>query len=208
MPTTSNDLTKQSGRRETKKRATFDALLTTAIELFDQKGYDNVSVDEIALAAGVSRRTFFRYFDSKDEVVFYNSLERLAVFRTEISKLQANQSLSERFIHLVNHVSHVYMGNRDELLRQRRIIDGASTLGALELANVAEWESVAIKAFVVDDTGESSFIAQVYAAVALAAFRVALRRWYENDATQDLDELTDQITELLVGGLGGLDRSS
>lgn len=208
MQTTANDLAKQSGRRETKKRETSGALLKAAIELFEQKGYDNVSVDEIALAAGVSRRTFFRYFDSKDEVVFYDSKERMADFSAEIAKLPPNLSMSERYVHLADYVADIYMRDRDSLLRQRRIIDGTGSLGALELANVAEWENEAIRAFAGDDPDRPSFIAQVYAAVSIAAFRVALRRWYEGDAKQDLRELTHQIGELLLDGLGESDESS
>ena len=41
-----------------------------ALDLFNRQGYDETTVDEIAAAVGVSRRTFFRYYDSKREVVW------------------------------------------------------------------------------------------------------------------------------------------
>jgi AcrR family transcriptional regulator len=47
-----------------------DELSATARELFAEHGFDNVTVDEIAAAAGASRRTFFRYFATKEEAVF------------------------------------------------------------------------------------------------------------------------------------------
>lgn len=56
------------GLRERKKIATRLAIAHAAIELFDARGYDATTVDDIAAAANTSRRTFFRYFAGKDEV--------------------------------------------------------------------------------------------------------------------------------------------
>jgi AcrR family transcriptional regulator len=58
------------GLRERKKRRTRDTLLRTALELFTTQGYERTTVDEIAEAAEVSQRTFFRYFPGKEEAAF------------------------------------------------------------------------------------------------------------------------------------------
>ncbi|MGV9558558.1 TetR family transcriptional regulator [Streptomyces sp. NPDC003522] len=58
----------RSGLRERKKRATRAALVEAAIRLATRQGVENVTVDAISAAAGVSTRTFFNYFDSRDEV--------------------------------------------------------------------------------------------------------------------------------------------
>ncbi|MYW13205.1 TetR family transcriptional regulator, partial [Streptomyces sp. SID2563] len=54
---------------ERKRRLVSDELTESALQLLALKGFDAVTVDEIAAAAGVSKRTFFRYFASKEDVV-------------------------------------------------------------------------------------------------------------------------------------------
>ncbi|CAM5226813.1 TetR family transcriptional regulator OS=Streptomyces tendae OX=1932 GN=GUR47_10590 PE=4 SV=1 [Streptomyces tendae] len=67
------------GLRELKKQRTRDLLLRSALELFTQRGYEETTVDDIAEAAEVSQRTFFRYFASKEDAAFFVS--RLAESR-------------------------------------------------------------------------------------------------------------------------------
>ena len=56
-------------RREEKRRQTRDEMVRVAFDLFRERGYDATTVEEIADTAGVSARTFYRYFTSKDAVV-------------------------------------------------------------------------------------------------------------------------------------------
>ncbi|WP_405937885.1 TetR/AcrR family transcriptional regulator [Streptomyces sp. NBC_00726] len=63
-------MTEGMGLRERKKRETRRRLLETATKLFSERGFDQVSVAEIADAADVSKMTVFNYFDSKEDLVF------------------------------------------------------------------------------------------------------------------------------------------
>jgi AcrR family transcriptional regulator len=62
------------GKREAHKRATRRALQAAADRLFQERGYDGTTVRDIAAAAGVTERTFFRYFDGKEELVATEAL--------------------------------------------------------------------------------------------------------------------------------------
>ncbi|MET0146609.1 MAG: TetR family transcriptional regulator [Ilumatobacteraceae bacterium] len=67
---TSTMPTPPSGARERRRQDTQRKLREAALRLFSARGYDETSVDEIAALSGVSRRTFFRYFDSKEDLLF------------------------------------------------------------------------------------------------------------------------------------------
>ncbi|MFE6163982.1 TetR/AcrR family transcriptional regulator [Streptomyces sp. NPDC056486] len=56
--------------RERKKLATWRAIRSAALRLFDEEGYEATTVEQIAAAANISRATFFNYFASKEAVVF------------------------------------------------------------------------------------------------------------------------------------------
>ena len=64
-----NALPKTEGLRERNRRQTLQRIAEVGIELFLAKGYDATTLDEIAAAAGISRRTFFYYFRSKDDIL-------------------------------------------------------------------------------------------------------------------------------------------
>lgn len=57
-----------------KRQLVRDAIYDAAIDLFAQKGFDETTVEEIAEAAGISRRSFFRYFESKDDLLALNTV--------------------------------------------------------------------------------------------------------------------------------------
>src|SRR5579859_2852707 len=57
-----------------KRQLVRDAIYDTAIELFAKKGFDETTVEEVAEAAGISRRSFFRYFESKDDLLAHNTV--------------------------------------------------------------------------------------------------------------------------------------
>ena len=65
--------------RERRKRRTAEAIVAGAPELFEERGFERTTIDQIAAAAEISRRTFFRYFADKEELFFAEDERLLAV---------------------------------------------------------------------------------------------------------------------------------
>jgi len=78
--------TPRAGLREQKKLETRDRLVTGALRLFEAHGYAATTVEEIAAAAAVSTRTFFHYFESKQDVLLGFEHELLAVLVGEVEQ--------------------------------------------------------------------------------------------------------------------------
>ena len=72
------------GKRERKKAQTRTTLVDVAVRLFTERGYDNVTMAQVASEAQVSRRTAFRYFASKDDLVMTYPAQWLAVFEESL----------------------------------------------------------------------------------------------------------------------------
>lgn len=77
---------------ERRKQETTRDIVATAIELIDRDGFENTTVETIAAAAGCSPRTIYRYFGTKEDVIFHDLAEVIAGFGAALqSRLQAGQ---------------------------------------------------------------------------------------------------------------------
>ncbi len=79
--------------REEKKRQTRKAILDAAIKLFDQKGFDNTSIEELAKEAQIGKGTVYSYFETKKDILFAFCEGRLELIHDEVQKKQ-NDSVS------------------------------------------------------------------------------------------------------------------
>lgn len=83
------------GRRERKKAATRQALADAALRLFLERGYDQVSIRDVADAADVSTTTLFKHFPSKEALVFDEDADREAAIVAAVRRRPAGQSVVE-----------------------------------------------------------------------------------------------------------------
>jgi AcrR family transcriptional regulator len=114
------------------------ALIDTALKLFSTQGYDNTATDEIAEAAGVSPRTFFRYFPTKESVLFFGEYDFIQSF-TGLYLAQPDSAsdidaMRECFVTLAPGVSRL----RDRIKLYRQAVASSLTLRGRERRNHEE----------------------------------------------------------------------
>jgi AcrR family transcriptional regulator len=89
------------GLRERKKQRTRRALIDAALRLFDEKGFEETTLAEIAAEAEVSTRTFFSYFASKEDVLFFDGASRMALATEMIASRMPGERVGDLLLRLV-----------------------------------------------------------------------------------------------------------
>jgi AcrR family transcriptional regulator len=191
-----------SGLRERKKLATRVALHEAALRLVAERGLEHVSVDDIAARAGVSPRTFFNYFASKDDAVLGldpadtdHLVESLRARPAEESPVQALRTVAR--------AQAAEMAGETELWPLRlRVIEGHPALLGRLAASFGQAER-AMAAAIAERTGETAddLYPLLLAGVSAAAVRSALHRWLTGDFTAPLPDLVDEAWDVLAAGL-------
>jgi AcrR family transcriptional regulator len=193
--------------RQRKKDRTREALADAALELFAARGFDATTVDQIAEAAGVSRRTFFRYFRSKEAVVFPDRERRLEVLRALLAEAPAGTGLEavRRGLMLL---AREYTRSRDKVILQQRIVEGSPSLLAYDFELDKHWEAVIADALGGRGNGKQHRHARLTAGAMMGIVRTVLREWYRSDGRKNLMALGEEAFELLRAGVGekGADR--
>ncbi|GAA3092812.1 TetR/AcrR family transcriptional regulator [Streptosporangium carneum] len=101
------------GLRERKKLRTRQALITEALRLFLEKGYEQTTVSEIAMAAEVSTRTFFSYFASKEEVLLHHVRESLDRALRTVAERRSDDSPADLLARVVATAFEATMGSAE-----------------------------------------------------------------------------------------------
>lgn len=189
------------GRRERKKRRTRDDLMQHAARLFAANGFDETTTEDIAEAADLSQRTFFRHFTSK-EAVLYGDMEEL---RLRVRAALAERPPDEPAIHAVREailtLADDYREDRDHRFLQAKLAAAYPAVSAYSRAVVqAEWEKELIDA-VADRLGADPIDdprPEILAGAAMSALRVSIRRWALSEGRDDLPRLVSEAFDALA----------
>lgn len=173
-----------------------------AMRLFSERGFDDTTVDDIAAAAGIGRRTFFRYFGSKNDVVwgeFHAGLER---FRASLEAAGDDVPLSEALRRAIV-AFNALPAEQVPVHRQRMgLILGVSSLQAHSTLMYAAWRRV-VGEFVARRRGEDpdDLVPRLVGHVLLGAAVAAYEQWLATPEAQ-LPALLDATVTATLQGLG------
>ena len=190
------------GLRERKKAETRLALSAAALRLADERGLDNVTVGEIAAEAGVSPRTFFNYFPTKEDAIIGISPTLTAAIVEALRERPEHEAPFDSLRAAVHTSTDQLEQEPDTWFLRRRLATRHPSLGVLQSARFAAVERelvVEIARRTGLDPDTDSYPSSVVGAT-LAVTRGALAVWGARGRRGSLPALFDQVFDQLAAG--------
>jgi TetR/AcrR family transcriptional regulator, regulator of mycofactocin system len=174
-----------------------EALEQAAFALFEERGFDQTSIDDIADAVGIGRRTFFRYYPSKNDLVWGNFEQELRKMRSSLEASNPETPLMDAIRESVVSFNLIAPGNEQAHRKRMQMILGVPTLFANSTLRFAAWRAeiarfAASRLGVADD--ELGPVVIGYSA--LGASIAAYEQWLKSrdaDLSALLNEAFDQL---------------
>jgi AcrR family transcriptional regulator len=186
-------------RRGRPRTLTPERISSVAIQMFIENGFDETTVDDVATRLGVTRRTVFRYFRSKNDMLWFGYEANLERFRKELEKAPADGTLMD----IIAEATVAANSSRFREPHFKAMITLIMTVPAL-VANrtlqFAHWQEI-VAEFAAErlSVDKSDLLAQTVAQVAFGAMIASVANWVENEGT-DLEELMRRAFSVIVLG--------
>lgn len=177
--------------RERKKAEARSKVLEISHQFFRQDGFDGATLEAICREAGISKRTFFRYFRDKESLVFPRREERLIQFRNFLKQNEQIENPFESLRIATQIFGARYNENAENLRSRQAVIQGSQALLAREREIDLDWQREIAKAFSaragLDSNGD--LWARVLAGAIMGVVRSIMNYWFERNCEPDLVEL-------------------
>jgi AcrR family transcriptional regulator len=213
---TSDVLERTAGSRAAAQRLKMRReLAAAAMELFATKGYEATTVDEIAAAAGVARRTFFRHFRSKEEAIFPDHDDTLVRAEAVLNAAPAHEHPLDTVCRGIREVMKMYAARPEISVARYKLTREVPTLREAEIASAHRYERLFTRYLLGHfdehahhDTGnDDPLLAEVAASAVVTAHNHVLRRWLRADGKGDVEAQLDHafaiVRKTFGTGTGG-----
>jgi mycofactocin system transcriptional regulator len=171
-----------------------------ALRMFTEHGFEETTVEQIAAAAGVSRRTFFRYFDTKAAVLWHEFDREVDALRDSFAAIADDVAMMDAIRAVVVGVNRYSAEFVPELRIRIHLISSVPALQASAGPHYDAWER-AVSDFAAARLGQptDSLIPMAIGRTTLAACRAAFDHWVSH-ADADLTVYLDEVLAALFGG--------
>lgn len=192
-------------RHQLRSQSTHEALRQAALKSFASKGFANVTVIELAREAGVTERTFFRHFPTKEAVLFQDYETHLEWLAEALARRPAAESLFDAVLASVASFPYDVEVVRQAATARAEMISAERIAGHLRVVQ-ASFAAV-LTEFVRSRRAamaDIDLLAEVAGATLAAALVVAVENWGRNGCVDDLGERVATSVDLLRCGLAPL----
>ncbi len=182
-----------NGLRERKKARTREAIIDAALDLFERNGYDDTTIEEIAAAAEVSPRTFFRYFDSKLELIMARTGSKNPDLGPLLAERPAGESLLDSLRELLRSQLDAQMGD-PLVLREMQVMLSTPSLRNMAREHFYE-EEAGLAVMVAQRLGlpEDDLTSHVIAGMIASSLWATINCWIAEGA--DVERLWPMLDE-------------
>jgi len=183
-----------------------DALIAAAFRLFLERGYEETTVDDIVALAGVGRRSFFRYFPSKEDVVFPDHERCLADMTAFLEASTDEDDPVRRVCDAARLVLRMYAEKPEFSVQRYRLTKRVPVLRAYELSVVWRYQR-ALAGYLRERFAgrrDAGLRADVIAAAVVAAHNNALRAWLRSDGKGDAEAAVDHALRHVQAAFGAM----
>lgn len=188
---------------ERKRQLVRDELGSAALKLLAGQGFECTTIEQIVAAAGVSRRTFFRYFKSKEDVVIEFVGDVGECVQAELAARPAEEPPARAIRNALLVAVAAFSEHPEKSIALTRLTLGTPALRARYLHRQDELKT-ALAAVLAERSGAAApgdLRAKVIVGMALVVFNIALARWAEDGGTKQLDELFEETFALAADAL-------
>jgi AcrR family transcriptional regulator len=194
-----------SGLRERKKLRTRQAIVESALELFDRRGFDATTIADIAAAADISPRTFFAYFPGKEDVCFASFDDDLASLRARLHEREPGETAIDALrAWIAAYVEEQGLDDPMERCR-KRVVDQTPVLRDRSRALMSRFEAELTAAVAVDMGIDPAALRPRMVAAAATAAMMTIEELVEGEnPPDDPFEPLDDALDFVRGGIDAL----
>jgi AcrR family transcriptional regulator len=185
--------------RERRRQRTADEIQRAALDLFAEQGFEKVSIDEIADAVAISRRTFFRYYASKEDLVLGDAARRSKVVVSALEERPADEPVLDSLFAAMVAMAASHEEDPELVLKRLAVLRRSPDVLAKGTAirRVIDESVTAIVAKRMDVDPAIDTRPTVLTRACVAAVEVAFERWYLGGGVGSLQEETSLVLEAL-----------
>ena len=184
-------------RRNERAQRTRQRLIDASLDLFERRGFDATTVDQIAEAAGVAPRTFFHHFGTKEGVLFSGYADRLDEATQRLRDCGPEVDPWSALEHAASAVVEAMEQQPELFLRRGRLYADEPALRATMLVINEEWiDGLRAEISARLGVGEDDLRPRILASVANSSMRAAIELWTAAEGRLDLAALCRQAFEL------------
>lgn len=196
MKSSPHDESQPMSLRDRKKRLVQATIEETALRLFQQQGYEQTSIQDIADAVMMSTRTFFRYFSSKEEVLFGPLHAALSDGLHSLQRVEPTESPHSALRETLEYLASLCQQQRASFLIRYQVAKQTPSVASIYLYALMEVEPAICDALCsklesATNRNEIRFLVAIF----MTAFRVSIEEWLENEAQEDLVSLLHEYLE-------------